>query len=64
MNKYDVESFLRSLFESVVSAAERRRGVVVTFTSDQCQSIRDAIKYDAYLSVNLEGVFEEGSDED
>lgn len=56
MNKYDVEDFLRSLFESVVSAAERKRGIVVTFTTDQCQSIRDAIKNEAYITVNLEGI--------
>lgn len=59
MNKYEVEDFLRSLFESVVSAAERRRGIVVTFTTDQCQSISNAIKNEAYITVNLEGVFED-----
>lgn len=59
MNKYDVEDFLRTLFETIVGAASRGSGIVVKFKPDQCQSIRDAIKHDAYLTVNLEGVFED-----
>lgn len=58
MNKYEIEDEIRSYFE-YISIAGDGVGVSFSITPTKCRLIREALKHESYITVNLEGVFDD-----
>lgn len=56
MNRYDVEDELRDFFEYIKIAADDGKGLNIRLTKERCYLIREAIKHESYITVNLEGI--------